>query len=164
MMQRNKPQCQKTYLLTCAPSKDSDQPAHSRSLIRIFTRHILDRQGCKVSSHRQRGLWSICTGRWAGWFQSLLGIHVRGYILYSYYGNETNQGDSTHLDVEFILYIHKYLKWTFSMSENSIILKKDDSQTELIYFYLETLKRVSRKQCRPRSEATEWMSTYKGFE
>ena len=29
-------QRQKTYLRTCAPSENSDQPAHSRSLIRIF--------------------------------------------------------------------------------------------------------------------------------
>ena len=42
----------KTYLRTCAPSEDSDQPAHSRSLIRIFTERILDSQGCKVSSCR----------------------------------------------------------------------------------------------------------------
>ena len=36
----HEPQRQKTYLLPCAPSEDSDQPAHSRSLIRIFTGHI----------------------------------------------------------------------------------------------------------------------------
>ena len=30
--------------------EDSDQPAHSRSPIRIFTWRILDREGCKVSS------------------------------------------------------------------------------------------------------------------
>ena len=30
----------KTYLRTCAPSEDSDQTAHLRSLIRIFTGHI----------------------------------------------------------------------------------------------------------------------------
>ena len=36
MKNRNEPQCQKIYLWTCAPSEDSDQPAHSRSLIRIF--------------------------------------------------------------------------------------------------------------------------------
>ena len=36
--------------LTCALSDDSDKPAHSRSLIRIFTVRILDRQGRKVSS------------------------------------------------------------------------------------------------------------------
>ena len=51
---------QKTYLRTCAPSKDSDQPAHSRSLIRIFTRRILDSQGDKVSSCGQQKLWSDC--------------------------------------------------------------------------------------------------------
>ena len=43
-------QRQKKRLRTCAPSEDSDQPAHSRSLIRIFTWCILDSQGCKVSS------------------------------------------------------------------------------------------------------------------
>ena len=48
------------YLWTCAPSEDSDQTAHSRSLIRIFTGRILDRQGCKVSSCGQRRLWSDC--------------------------------------------------------------------------------------------------------
>ena len=34
-------------LRTYAPCEDSDQRAHSRSLIRIFTCHILDSQGCK---------------------------------------------------------------------------------------------------------------------
>ena len=34
-------QRQKTYLRTFAPSKNSDQPAHSRSLIRIFTGRVL---------------------------------------------------------------------------------------------------------------------------
>ena len=40
----------------CASSDDSDQPARSRSLIRIFTGHILDSQGCKLSSCGQRRL------------------------------------------------------------------------------------------------------------
>ena len=57
---RFEPQRQKTYLRTCAPSEDSDQPAHSRSLIRTFTRRILDSQGCKVSSWGRRILWSYC--------------------------------------------------------------------------------------------------------
>ena len=54
----NGPQRQKTYIRTSAPSEDSDQTAHSRSLIRIFSGHILDSQGCKVSSYRQRRLRS----------------------------------------------------------------------------------------------------------
>ena len=33
---------------TCAPGEDPDQTVHSHSLIRIFTRGILDSQGCKV--------------------------------------------------------------------------------------------------------------------
>ena len=40
--------------------EDSDQPAHSRSLIRIFTRRILDSQGCQASSCGQRRFWSDC--------------------------------------------------------------------------------------------------------
>ena len=40
----NKPQRQETYLRTCAPSKDSDQPAHSGILIRTFTWRISDSQ------------------------------------------------------------------------------------------------------------------------
>ena len=49
---------QKAYIQTCAHSEDSDQPAHSRSLIRIFTGRILDSQGCEDSSCGQRRLWS----------------------------------------------------------------------------------------------------------
>ena len=39
---------------TFAPSKESDQPAHSRRLIRIFSGRILDSQGCKVASYGHR--------------------------------------------------------------------------------------------------------------
>ena len=45
---------QKTYIRSCAPSEDSDQPAHLHSLIRIFTGCILESQRFKVSSHRER--------------------------------------------------------------------------------------------------------------
>ena len=54
-------QRQKTYLQKCALSDDSDQTAHSRSLIRIFTERFLNRQGCKVSSCRQRRRLSGCS-------------------------------------------------------------------------------------------------------
>ena len=43
----------------CTPYEDLDQPAHSRSLVRIAW-CILDSQGCKVSSCGQRRLWSDC--------------------------------------------------------------------------------------------------------
>ena len=49
---------QKMYLRTCVPSEDSDQTAHLRSLIRIFTGLILESQGCKASSCIQWRLWS----------------------------------------------------------------------------------------------------------
>ena len=55
---KNEPYSQKTYLRTCAPSEDSDQPAHSRSLIRIFTERFLDIKRCQVSLCGQRELWS----------------------------------------------------------------------------------------------------------
>ena len=42
-------------------SEDSDQPAHSRSLIRIFTERILDSQECKVSSRWPWKSWLSCT-------------------------------------------------------------------------------------------------------
>ena len=42
--------------ISCVPREDSDQPAHSRSLIRIFTGRILDSQTFKVSSCGQRRL------------------------------------------------------------------------------------------------------------
>ena len=45
------PHRRKTYLLQCVPGEDSDQPAYSHSLIRIFTSNIfIDSEGRKVSS------------------------------------------------------------------------------------------------------------------
>ena len=54
------PKRPKTYDWICVSSEDSDQTAHSRSLIRIFTGRILDSKGCKVSSCGHRRLWSDC--------------------------------------------------------------------------------------------------------
>ena len=66
------PQRQKAYFQTCAPSEDSNQPAHSRSLIRIFIGRFLDSQWCKVYLSGQWRLWSDCANaqadlslRWA---------------------------------------------------------------------------------------------------
>ena len=42
-------QRQERYRRRCAPSADSDQPAHSRRVIRIFTERSFDNQGRKVS-------------------------------------------------------------------------------------------------------------------
>ena len=49
-----------SYKIACVPSEDSDQPAHPRSLIRVFTGHSLGSQGSKASSGGQRRLWSDC--------------------------------------------------------------------------------------------------------
>ena len=48
------------YLRTRAPSEDSDQTAHSRSLIRIFTGRNLDSKGRNVSPCGHRRLKSDC--------------------------------------------------------------------------------------------------------
>ena len=50
------PRGQKTYLRTLAPSKQSDQPAHSPSLIRIFIGCIFYSYGYKVQSCGERKL------------------------------------------------------------------------------------------------------------
>ena len=46
LVKHNLTRRQKMYLRTCAPTEDSDQPAHSRSLIRILIGWDLDSQGC----------------------------------------------------------------------------------------------------------------------
>ena len=48
------------------PSEDSDQPAYSRGLIRIFNGHILNSQGCKFLPADKKDL------SWYGldWLQS----------------------------------------------------------------------------------------------
>ena len=68
----------KTYLRTYAPCDNSDQPAHSRRLIRIVAGRILDRQGRKVSSIGQRTLIRLLGS--AGWFESSWGAHIRRYV------------------------------------------------------------------------------------
>ena len=47
MLSIHKPQRQKMYLRMFVPIEDSDQPAQSHSLIRIFAWCILDIQGCR---------------------------------------------------------------------------------------------------------------------
>ena len=67
-------QRQKTFLQTRESSEDSDQPAHSRSLIRIFTGRIfMIAKGAKFL-HADNEDWSDCA--------DALGAHVRGYVSY----------------------------------------------------------------------------------
>ena len=42
-----------SYQIACAPSEDSDQPAHPRSLITVFAGHSVTSQGYKASSGGQ---------------------------------------------------------------------------------------------------------------
>ena len=53
--------------MMCAPSKDSNHPEHSRSLIRIFTLRILDSQ--------------------VSFMRSSLDARVRGYVFLRYGSN-----------------------------------------------------------------------------
>ena len=43
------PQYDKTHKITCAPSEDSDQPAHVRSLIRCFAVRLENAQVLKAT-------------------------------------------------------------------------------------------------------------------
>ena len=71
MIPLNEQQRWETYLRTCAPNEDSDQPAHLLSLIRISTWRISDSQGCRVFSCGQRTLNRL--GGCPDWFESSLG-------------------------------------------------------------------------------------------
>ena len=44
----NEPGNSISHNIACVPSEDSDQPAHPRSLIRVFAGHSVDSQGSKV--------------------------------------------------------------------------------------------------------------------
>ena len=79
------PQRHKTNLLTCASSEDSDQPAHSRRLIRIITGRILDSQGFSFSSCGQRWFWSDCAD-----------AHVQSNLLWAHMSKGTFANVAAH--------------------------------------------------------------------
>ena len=69
------PQRKKTYLRTCTPSEDSDQPAPSHSLIKIFTECILDSQFKNATFlHTDKEDWSDCADAQA--YLSLRWAHI----------------------------------------------------------------------------------------
>ena len=68
----------KIYLRTCAPSEITDQPEHSRSLIRILTERILDIKGFKVSSCGQ-----VCRLLRVGCYASSLSAHIRKHVFFT---------------------------------------------------------------------------------
>ena len=49
-----------SYKIVCAPSEDSDQPAHPRSLIRVFAGHSVGSQISEASLGGQWRLWEAC--------------------------------------------------------------------------------------------------------
>ena len=62
-----------SYKIACAPSEDSDQPAHTRSLIRVFAGHLVSSQGFKASSG---GQWRLCSSCDTGWSECSLGANA----------------------------------------------------------------------------------------
>ena len=69
--------------MVCAPSKDSDQPGHPPSLIRVFTVRLkIDRILSYSWSARsaQRRLWSDWASA-ADWSESSLGSHANSLVL-----------------------------------------------------------------------------------
>ena len=63
---------------TCAPSEDSDQPAHSPSLIRILTWPNLGSKDAQLF-HAGTAKTVIRLCACAG-FDSSFGVHVRSYV------------------------------------------------------------------------------------
>ena len=49
-----------SYKIASVSSEDSDQPAHPRSLIRLFAGHSVASQGSKACSDGQLSLWTAC--------------------------------------------------------------------------------------------------------
>ena len=111
----------KTYLRTCAPSEDSDQPAHSRSVIIIFAGRILERQGCKFSSCRQIRL--IRMRDCAGWFGYTLGTNVRGYVFLNFFFKR--QAKFTADDILFFVFIFQ-IKISPDFSWESFARQRED--------------------------------------
>ena len=69
----------KTNKVACAPSKDSDQPGHLPSLIRVFTVRMKKAWFISYPLSAQRRL--IRLGWCPGWSESLLGAHATLLVL-----------------------------------------------------------------------------------
>ena len=66
------PEVGKTYLLKCTPNEDSNQPAHARSLIRVFVVGMKNFASLAIRKCAQWRFWSDCANaqadmnfRWA---------------------------------------------------------------------------------------------------
>ena len=76
------PQLQENYFWTRVPSEYSDQPAHSRSLISIFTGRLF--WVVKDAKFLDPDNEDLCAC--ADWFEFPLGAHVRRYV-FSHWGS-----------------------------------------------------------------------------
>ena len=71
---------EKTYLLTCAPNEDSDEPAHPRSLIIVFVVRVVLRCILGYPKCAQWRFWSDCVNVQAD-LNLLWEAHIRRYVL-----------------------------------------------------------------------------------
>ena len=85
----------KTNKMACAPSEDSDQPGHPRSLIRVFAVRMKKPWVLSYPVSAQRRLWSDWADaqadlslRWAHmpfcWFCHVLSCHFVGFVMVYY--------------------------------------------------------------------------------
>ena len=75
----NEPHHDKTSNMACASSKDSDQPGHPPSLIRIFAVCLKKAWVLSYPLSAQRRLTNL--GRCLGWSESSLGAHAISLVL-----------------------------------------------------------------------------------
>ena len=71
-------QCEKTYLPTCTPKKDSNQPANLRCLISLSGLYEETLHPWIFKMHPEKIHFIDCTG----WSESSLGAHVQRYVFW----------------------------------------------------------------------------------
>ena len=86
----NEPPHDKTNKMVCAPSKDSDQPGHPPSLIRVFAVHMKDHWVLSYQLIERTGKTLIRLGGCPGWSESSLGAQTILFVL-SRGGSNTSQ-------------------------------------------------------------------------
>ena len=112
--------------MTCAPGKDSDQPGHPPSLIRVFAVHLMGSLGPKISSCGQRRLlsnWADAQAdlslRWAQrsfcWFcHAAANFHIspekinKTNIAAGYCLSDCSEISHINFSVSVIQTVHKY--------------------------------------------------------
>ena len=96
----NEPHREITNEMVCAPSKDSDQPGHPPSLIRVFTVRLkIDR----ILSYSVSAQWRL----WSDW------ASAHGRLIWVFAGSQANSlvcHDAAQIKAEFFLFLF-FWKW-----------------------------------------------------